>query len=272
MNLVERQMLGILVELKRNYGARYVRAEFEAEGLRVEELLRLKDISLRSSMGLSLKIGGCEGMRDLIESKVIGADTIVAPMIESAFALHKYEQAAFKVYNEEECAYTHFWFNMETTSAASAAVDIFSSAAARRMEAAVIERVDLSFSLGKGPDHVDDRDISDIVTALVHLAKANSIKTVLGGGVSLRSAGLIESFAKDGLLDYYESRKVGFEAVDFTKERYAQGLLLAIAFEVFFLKNKTQNAQRATERDIARLGYLEMNYWGDIKNILPAIA
>jgi HpcH/HpaI aldolase/citrate lyase family. len=272
MNTLEKKMLSILVKLKNELGARYVRAEFEAEGLRIEELLRLKDITLRSGLGLSLKIGGCEGMRDLLESKIIGADTIVAPMIESAFALHKYEAAAQKVYSEEERAFTKFWFNLETKMALASADEILSSRALFGVEGAVIERVDLCFSMGKGPDNVDDADITDSVVHLASLAKRSSLKVGLGGGISLRSRSLIESLAESGLLDYYETRKVGFSSAGLSKDRYVSGLLHAIAFEIFFLKSKIQNAQNSAERDIKRLSYLEMNYWNDIKNILPDLA
>jgi 4-hydroxy-2-oxoheptanedioate aldolase len=269
MNSLEKKMLAILESLKANNGAEYVRAEFEAEGLRVEELLRLKDVSLRSGLGLSLKIGGCEGMRDLLESKMLGADTIVAPMIESAFALHKYEQAAFKVYNDDERKYTQFWFNLETKSAVSSAEEILSSPSVAKMGAAVIERVDLCFSLDKGQDNVDDADITEAVIRLATLAKSNSVKVVLGGGISLRSWSLIDSLVESGLLDYYETRKIGFTTKGLSRDRYTRGLFLAIAFEIFFLKNKIQNAQNSAEHDMKRLGYLEMNYWNDIKKILP---
>jgi hypothetical protein len=139
------------------------------------------------------------------------------------------------------------------------------------MDGTVIERVDLCFSLGKGPDNVDDADIAEIVSRLAHDAKEKNLKIVVGGGVSARSLSLVSSLHGKGELDFYETRKVGFSTVGFTPERYTRGLILALGFEIFFLKNKINSMQSTTERDLKRLGYLELNYWNDIRNILPSI-
>ncbi len=49
-----------------------------------------------------MKIGGCEAIRDLLEAPADGVRYIVAPMVESGYALSKYIAAKNRVFPAEE--------------------------------------------------------------------------------------------------------------------------------------------------------------------------
>ena len=67
-----------------------IKSSFEDEGVQFNELIRLKQLCNLSNIVLNIKIGGCEAISDINNSLLIDSDGIVAPMIESPFALEKF--------------------------------------------------------------------------------------------------------------------------------------------------------------------------------------
>lgn len=255
MNKYEKRMLAILTEGREKYGILSVKAEFEAEGTRTDELLRLLEIARRAGVKVGLKVGGCEAIRDLIEARQYGADYIIAPMVETPYALTKYIAAKDKVYPADERGDVSFLFNIETRSTFDHLAEL-GEVAAQGQAGFVFGRVDFAGSMGHTRDFVNTPEMEEYVTAVAKVARDRNLELVVGGGVSPASIPLLSAVRKIRL-DRFETRKVIFDAAVLEDGRAEPGMELAIEFELLWLKNKRDFYRSIAEEDAQRIGMME---------------
>jgi len=267
MNALERRMVNILRELKEKHGALCVRAEFEAEGTKLEELLRLKEISMAAGLGLMLKIGGCESIRDMVEARIVGVNSLVAPMVESGYALQKYLLGVQKVFPPEERNGVEILCNIETMTAVDHFDDMLTIRERPVLQGIVVERVDLCFSLGFTEEDINASKISDIVANVVKKAKENGLVTIIGGGVSAHSLPVFGSIGQ-GCLDRFETRKVCFDYSVALSNNPEKGILKALGFELLWLRNKGAFYRKITLADDERMNLIERRYWQEIDALI----
>ncbi len=263
MNTTEKHMLHLLKKLRDEFGVVAVKAEFEAEGTRVDELLRLLELTNKANLKLALKIGGCEALRDLLESKSFGCDYIIAPMIESPYALKKFIDAKSKVYSVPIEA-PDFLFNIETKTGFFNRNEIF-ALANENLDGCVFGRVDYTGSLLLTPSTINDDKITRDVMEVAAMAEKSGLDFVVGGGVSMDAIDTLSKI-RTRKLSRFETRKIVFNGNSLDLKNISEGLLRAVEFELYWLKNKRSFYETIFDEDKNRIDMLEQRWKSLLKN------
>ena len=253
MNPTERQMVELLIEMKEKYAVTGVKAEFEAEGTRIDEAIRLKEIAMKAGIDFNLKIGGCEAIRDMFDAINLGAARIIAPMVETDYALQKFLKAAKTHLIEQDI---ELLINLETIAAYHNFDKMLELPEIGELNGIVIGRVDLSGSLGLDRAVIDtDSTIKDLCLQMAMKAKINGLKVVVGGAITGNSLPFLQTFPI-GHLDRFETRKVIFNcpvALDNPESAFTK----AIEFEMLWLKNKKNYYGKIYREDDVRIAMME---------------
>ena len=253
-------MVDILRQGKEQFGVLATKAEFEAEGTRTDELLRLLEIANKAGVGLALKIGGCEAIRDMLEAKQFGVRYIVAPMVETPYALSKYIAAKDKVYTQEEQEDVSFLFNLETITAFNNLLPMVDLAAARPgCNGIVFGRVDFSGSIGSSREGIESEDVTLAVEATAQACRKRNLEFVVGGAVSIDALANLKRF-KAVHLDRFETRKVVFSGAALDIADLEKALRQAVHFELLWLLNKREYYGLMHQEDQARIEMLESRW------------
>lgn len=249
MNNLEKKMVGILKTLGENYGVTAVKVNMEAEGIRLAEILRTKDIVLRSGVELTVKIGGCEAVTDLRLSKLYGVNTVMGPMIESAFALEKFLAMVESEYDAEELEELKVVVNIETVDGYRNFDQLLAAPNIHLLNGIVLGRTDLIAAL-----NIKDFNAPEVLTLTRDLftkARQRGLTCIVGGGMSVKSIPFLQGLK--GLVTGFETRKVVFADYGKAEATMAEGIPLALKWEYHWYEWKQQYYGKILREDEGKM-------------------
>jgi hypothetical protein len=256
MNSIEREMVQLLQKMKELYGVIQIKAEFEAEGSRIEEMMRLKDVTTKAKLPIILKVGGAEAVTDIYNGVILGVEGIIAPMIETPYAAKKFLEVVKGYVQPDNQEDIEFAINIETGVAVDSIHDILELKEIDILSSITFGRSDFSRSIGLTKQDVDSNLVYDAVEKTAKCVKAKGLAFAVGGNITSNSIEFIKKLQKQNLLTKYETRKVVFHA-EAVQKNAIEGIQHALEFELLWLKSKKRFYSKIKEEDEQRIYMLE---------------
>ncbi len=253
MNQKEKQLVELLTTLRTEYGATAMKASLEAEGILPYELLRTKEITMAAGIGMTIKVGGCEALTDARMSRGFGVNALMAPMIESRFALEKFLAMAESVFPAEELADMLLLINIETVDGCQKIDDILRAENIGLLSGIVLGRTDLANALKESD--VDSQAVLDLARDLFTKAKEKSLRCIVGGGLSAQTVPFLKELT--GLVDGFETRKVVFADFMSQERPMEEAIRLALQAERLWYLLRQDMYLALSQEDAGRIRKLE---------------
>lgn len=260
MNKLIKEMQNILEVLRDRHHVCGLKLSFEDEGALLPDAQRFVSMADRLGLPVSLKIGGCEAKKDIHDARMLGVKKLVAPMIESSYALKKFIQSAQSVYSDDEMRDTQFMINIETITGYNALEEILTRAEADFLSGVVVGRVDMLGSLGLSRDDLHCETITGILNDVAAKLRARNIPMLVGGALSSNSIPFLQTLPED-TLKHIETRNVIFDAQAALHDpEVHKGLVLAVGFELKWMQSKALFYGRLSTQEASRIQMIEVRY------------
>ncbi len=255
MKAREFKCVEILTDLIENHGLVSIKTSFEDEGAMFDETVRLKQVCNEAKTKVVLKIGGPEAIRDIKESSIIGVKGLVAPMVESPFALKKFILAVNNNIPADVVSSLQVMVNLETITAVTNASTILDAEEAEQLYGVTVGRVDLVSSMDKDRTYVDSEEVYKLAKKVFTKAKEKGLKACVGGAVSVNSLDFLKRLNSEGLLDKFETRYAMFDPT--ALKNLPKALSKAQVFEYEWLKVKQEYYMTLANQDAKRIQMIQ---------------
>ena len=238
-----------LKALSELYGVIGIKQSFEDEGALLDDVISVRRITELCNLMSFVKVGGCEANTDIYNCLRIGINGIIAPMVESEFAVSKFMDC----YNSK----AEYYLVIESKTA-YANIDEILETGQDKLTGIVLGRSDLAKSFRLNKSETDSDFIHSIAEDVFIKAKKYNLFTTLGGNVSIKSCKFIEKMFNQKLLDRVETRNVVIELNENNVSNIEFVIQQAINFEILLLKNKLQTVSELSKDYLGRIDLLSL--------------
>ena len=237
-----------LKEISNLYGVIGIKLSFEDEGALLEDVISVRRITELCNLQSFVKVGGCEANTDIYNCLKIGVNGIIAPMVETPFAISKFmdcydPRSQFYIVMESKTSYNN--------------IDEILEASKDKLTGIVVGRSDLSKSYNLNKKEADSDFIYSIVEDTLKRTKKHNLLTTLGGNVSVKSSEFIERMYSYNLLNRIETRNVVIELNNTNITKIDLAIQEAINFEILLLENKLDLSTTLSDDYIKRIDLLK---------------
>lgn len=187
-----------LEKLKQEHSFAGLKAGTEVEAMNYEEISFMRRLC-RDIMPLTAKIGGPEARTDIEAMLTIGVDNILAPMIESPYALANFVNAAHSLLGKRAIKLS---INLETITGFEQLEKIAGHPAFAEIHQITVGRSDLAASMERD---VDADSVLEVTAEIVNLARLRGKRSSVGGKIGKSNAQLLQQRVDS---DYLNTRHV----------------------------------------------------------------
>ena len=237
--------------LKNKFSIQGIKAEFEAEGSNQFDIYKLRSLTNKLDIKLYIKIGGVEAVNDIYFCVEMGADGIIAPMVESKFAVKKFLDSISKLKLRKK---PHLSINIETVNAVNNIEEIIKLAKGN-INNITIGRSDLASSYFKDNISQNSLIIENKIFLLSKKAAQSRLTCTVGGGIDINTIQLYRNNKNIKLVNKLETRKVIF--LKSTMLRNFNALNAALDFEKNYVLYKKEINNLKLKSEISRLTKLQ---------------
>ena len=237
--------------LKKKFSIQGIKTEFEAEGSNQFDIYKLRSLTNKLDIKLYIKIGGVEAINDIYFCVEVGADGIIAPMVESKFAIKKFIDSISKLKLRKK---PHLSINIETINAVNKIEEIIKLAKGN-INNITIGRSDLSSSYFKDNISQNSLIIENKIFLVSKKAVQSRLTCTVGGGIDMNTIKLYRNNKNINLVNKLETRKVIF--LKSTMLRNSNPLNAALDFEKNYVLYKKEINNLKLKSEISRLTKLQ---------------